>query len=108
MFPIRAKNDIVIQGFDIITKRNAVTTAAKDTLIYTRSGGFNETSLFNKGDGFTLLYEDRIPDQESELLKLGGFKQNVRISGGETQMFYVFSRRGLLYANGGELGAAYS
>lgn len=104
MFTIRAKTDIVIQGFNILSRRYAFSNA----LIYTRSGGFNNTAFGNGDHGFTLLYEGTVPYKRGKGSVLDDFKQNVRISGGETQTFYVFSQKGLMYGNGHELGSAYS
>lgn len=104
MFNVRAKADIVIEGFDILSRTHAVS----NVLIYTRGGGFHDTALSNSHDGFALLYEGNIPDQEGKLFMLDDFKQNVRISRGDTQTFYVYSQKGLMYEIGNQLGLAYA
>lgn len=110
MFTIRAKRNIVIQGFDIFARAHA----AINILVYTRGGGFNDTTFeqwqTNTGshDDFTLLYDGSIPNQGSSLFVLDDFKQNVRVTEGQTQTFYVFSQEGLKVGYGSELGSIYS
>lgn len=104
MFTIRAKRDIVIKGFNIFARPHAVS----NVLVYTRSGTFDDTWLSNSDDSFILLYSGSIPDQQSKQHRLDDFKQSVRITGGETQTFYVFSQEFLMHGHGDELGSAYN
>lgn len=107
MFTIRAKRNIVIKGFNIFARTHAVS----NVLIYTRAGGFNDTSFGDSRDsidGFTLLYEGSIPNQGRKLFVLDDFKQNVRVAKRETQTFYVFNQEGLIRGDGYKLGSVYN
>ena len=102
MFTLQAKQNIVIQGMNIV----ADTNARSDVLIYTQSGSHDNNSLRND-EGWTLLYEGSIPDQQSKLYELDDFSEGVSIAAGQTQSFYVFSRKGLMYTASNGKGTAY-
>jgi len=102
MFTLQAKQNIVIEGMDIVAKTNT----ASDVSIYTQSGSYNDKSL-TSDDGWTLLYDGSIPDQESKLYELYDFSEGVSIAAGQIQSFYVYSRKGLVYTGSDEEGTAY-
>jgi len=73
---------------------------ASEVHIYTRNGIYTENSLTNSDDGWTLLYEGKIPEQQNKLVDLDDFGQGLRLAAGEVRSFYVFSRKGLFYTDG--------
>jgi len=101
MFTIQAQQDIVITGLDVRAARNT----AGSVLIYTRSGSYEGKPL--KADDWTALPYDSPPNQQGKVVTLGDFRDEVRISAGQIQSFFVYSRRGLLYERSDNEGQAY-
>lgn len=102
-FTVEAKKDVIMTGMDIVAKTNAVSKV----LIYTRVGEY-EYSELTSNKGWTLAYRGTIPNQDSQLYSLGDFIDEVKIAAGQSQSFYVFSRKRMLYTASKSEGLVYS
>lgn len=102
MFKVEAKQDVVITGFNVVSKKDT----ANDVMIYTRLGSYEGEPL--RQNGWKPIFQGNIPNQQNKLSKLDDFNEPVTIIAGDTQSFYVYSSKGLMYTLGDKEGKAYA
>eukprot|EP00580_Thalassiosira_gravida_P017482 CAMPEP_0201658610 /NCGR_PEP_ID=MMETSP0494-20130426/1481_1 /ASSEMBLY_ACC=CAM_ASM_000839 /TAXON_ID=420259 /ORGANISM="Thalassiosira gravida, Strain GMp14c1" /LENGTH=1055 /DNA_ID=CAMNT_0048135709 /DNA_START=93 /DNA_END=3260 /DNA_ORIENTATION=+ len=102
-FTVQAKKDIIMTGMDIVAK----TKADSRVVIYTRKGEYADSAL-TSNTGWTLVYQGTIPNQKSQLYSLGDFTNEVKIAAGQSQSFYVYSKKRMLYTASESKGSVYS
>jgi len=90
-------------GMDIVAK----TKADSRVVIYTRKGEYADSAL-TSNTGWTLVYQGTIPNQKSQLYSLGDFTNEVKIAAGQSQSFYVYSKKRMLYTASESKGSVYS
>lgn len=104
MFTITAKQNIVIRGLDIVTRR----LNAKNVSIYTLRGSYSNATYSKVG--WQRIFQTSL---RSELFpnnynwKLDDVQVKVPIRAGLTQSFYIYNSNGLKFKTGIKEGEAY-
>ena len=102
VFTVEAMQNIAIKGVDIITQRNA----DSEIFVYEYDGSYVGKPL--QSDEWTLVHQQTISGQSNELVRLDDFEESIGVEAGGTKSFYVYSKKGLMYAPGSYEGAAYA
>lgn len=95
MFTIKAKNkDVTITGFDIASKRDV----KSNVKVYTRTGDYEGNE--KNASGWKKVFSSTQNLTTKNLSKLDMDAKQVTISAGETQSFYIYCKKGMLFARG--------
>lgn len=102
MFTLTATEDISVASFDIIVKKDG----SDSVMVFTRQGSY-ESYEFND-DGWELVFDNNVDAIKKELTNIGELDQDVSIAAGQTQAFYIWAKKGLLYEAGNSPGETFA
>ena len=102
MFTLQSTKDISVTSFDIILKKDS----SDAVMIFTRQGSF-ESYEFNN-NGWELVFDNNVDANKKELTNIGELDNDVSIAAGETQAFYIWAKKGLLYEAGDSQGETFA
>ena len=102
MFTLTATEDISVASFDILVK----TDGSDSVMVFTRQGSF-ESYEFND-DGWELVFNNNVEANKNELTNIGELDQAVSIAAGQTQAFYIWAKKELLYEAGNSPGETFA
>ena len=102
VFTVEAMQNIAIKGVDIITQRNA----DSEIYVYEYDGSYMGKPL--QSDEWTLVHQQTILGRSNELVRLDDFEESIGVEAGGAKSFYVYNKKGLMYAPGSNEGLAYA
>lgn len=96
-----ASADVVIQGLDIVNRRNAATTVT----IYTQIGSLEELGDYALNMiGWEIIFQSQKMGQSNKLMELDDFASVIKIGAGQARSFYIHSTGGLMYKTDDDAG----